>query len=215
MSRSWHPLLWLIVIAELSPASHALRLAALAWSQVAVGGIAAGAITYGAVTFVIEAGAACAAAVLVTSEPSDRWGLAHRGRTRIDRWMTDRRPFHPVAVPGVAIMGGSAVTVWARHVGQVRPTRAQHLRFGLAIAAGLGAFGAIQGGLVGLGVSISAPLLLAFAVASFGVALLIRLATDRRMSASIAAAARAPAADPVGPAQPAPAARAGCGPTGR
>lgn len=213
MSRAWHPLLWLIVIAELSPAGHALRLAALAWSQVAVGGIAAGAITYGAATFVIEASAACAAAVLVTSEPSDRWPLARRGRSRIDRWMTDRRPVHPAAVPGVAIMGGSAVTVWARHLGRVRSTRAQHLRFGLAVAVGLSAFGAVQGGLVGLGVAISAPLLLAFAAATVLIAWLVRLGSDRRTSSRVAAA-RAPAIDPVGPARPVPAAGAGCGPTG-
>lgn len=204
VSRTWHPLLWLVVILELSPASHALRLAALAWSQVTVGGVAAGALAYGAATFLVEASAACAAAILVTSEPSessDRWQLARRGRARIDRWMADRRPLHPAAVPGVAIVGGSAVTVWARHLGPGRATRAQHLRFGVAVAAGLAAFGAVQGGLVGLGVSISAPLLLAFAVVSIGVAWVVRFATDRTKREG-AAPVRVPTTDLV-PAPPA------------
>lgn len=177
LPRLWQAVLWTVIIVELSPASHAARLAVLAWSQLAVGGAVAGAAAYGLATLVVEGAAACAAAVLLTSKPATRWPPALRAWERLDAWMAGRRTATPLSFAGVAVVGGSAVAVWVHRLGPIRPTRAQHLRFGLGVAFGLATFSALQGALVGFGTSLPSSalggLVVAVAVATAVVRVLL------------------------------------------
>lgn len=172
--------LWSVIIFELSPASHAARLAVLAWSQVAIGGAVAGAIAYGLATLLIEGAAALAAAVLLTTTPATGWPPAQRAWGRLDGWMDERRPAGAISIAGTALVGGSAVAVWVHRLGPRRPTRAQQARFGLGVAFALASFGALQGALVGVGTSLPAPALVVLVVAAAVGAAVARAVPGRR-----------------------------------
>jgi|GEM_PF-1767779 len=159
-------LLWFLVIFELSPASQPVRLAVLAWSIVAFGSPAAAALAYGLTTLIIEAAAGISAAILVTSEPGRRRRIAARGRERLRSWLADRGPVHPAFVPGLAVLGGTAVTTWARQVGPVQRSRRELTMYALVVATVLGLLSAVQGALVAIGIAFPGPLTVGLAVIS-------------------------------------------------
>jgi hypothetical protein len=161
--------LWFLVIFELSPASQPVRLAVLAWALVAFGSPAAAALAYGLTTLLIEAAAGISAAVLVTSAPARGRRIAAEGRQRLQTWLAERGPVHPAFVPGLAVLGGTAVTTWTRHLGPVRRSRRELTVYALVVATALGLLSAVQGALVAAGIAFPGP-------ATVGVALLSLIA---------------------------------------
>jgi len=181
---SWgvQSLMWFLVIFELSPVSQPVRLAVLAWSLVAFGSPAAAALAYGLTTLIIEAAAGVSAAVLVTSMPGRRRRIAAEGRERLQSWLADRGPVHPAFVPGLAVLGGTAVTTWARHLGPVRRSRRELTVYALVVATALGLLSALQGALVAVGIAFPGPATVGLAVLSLAavpIALWLRKRRDR------------------------------------
>ena len=175
--------LWFLVIFELSPASQPVRLAVLAWSLVAFGSPGAAALAYGLTTLAIEAAAGVSAAILVTSAPGRRRRIAAEGRERLQSWLADRGPVHPAFVPGLAVLGGTAVTTWARHLGPVRRSRRELTVYALVVATALGLLSAVQGALVAVGIAFPGPATVGLAVLSL-VAVPIALWLRKRRTGS-------------------------------
>ncbi len=161
-----------VIVAEVTPANEAIRVAAFATAQAISGDPVTGALAYGGSTFIIEGAAAVAAGDYLATRSKDpivKDGLMRKAidwtDDKVDRIIPRDGQMSLAAQGATAFLGGSAVLMWAHDRQNPGLTRGEQIRYGLSMSGVMAGICAVQGALVAEGISSPSP-------RSIGIALL-------------------------------------------
>lgn len=144
------------MVAEVSPANEAMRVAAFAAAQKAGLDPLQVGMVYGGATMAIESAAAMAAARLLHTDTGKK--VADKTSALVDRGLNKvgidkKTAYNPAVKAGTALVGGSAITTVVNNIENPERTKSQDRKYGLIVSAGLAGFCAVQGYLMSRGIS--------------------------------------------------------------
>lgn len=155
-----------VLAAELSPVNEALRFAAFGWAQYKTGDPMIASAVFAGSTLAVEGTAALVTAEVLDTEKSK--GLMGRVNERLSKMKLDRVRTNPAAEAGIAMLGGSAVTMLVKQQQSPERTKEQNRKYGLKVAVGISAVCAAQGYAVSEGISSPSVETVGVAVAALG-----------------------------------------------
>lgn len=125
-------------------------------------GLLGAALSYGLSTLVVQ-GSAAMAAIRLVSSPSPRSTVSRFGRLhrRVQKWMAASRPLTGPQRAFAAVIGGSAVTVWATWASEPTCTESRLRHTAVWVSLWLSALGVVQGVILVSGLEVMTPPILA------------------------------------------------------